>query len=176
MLCPPLGVLPVPAGLTSPVRLQLLLSHIFPGSSFGAVPGCPGKGQLLPPEFRVYCGIFPAQAGTTCQWLEQDLAPGQAFPLAALHKGDALLTLMCRFQSLLSALREHSGASWVSRAPIAFLAFCHVTAHLILSEWIRLFCQLYFEGVGCRVWHSTRSRVLCSRRSFMGHAGFLAGV
>lgn len=86
MLCPAMGVLPVPAGPPSIVRPQLLLSHISSGSSFGAVPGCPGKGQLLPPEFGVYCGTFLAQPGTPCQWLEQDLAPGQAFPLAARHK------------------------------------------------------------------------------------------
>lgn len=134
MLCPAMGVLPVPAGPPSIVRLQLLLSHISSGSSFGAVPGCPGKGQLLPAEFGVYCGTFLAQPGTPCQWLEQDLAPGQAFPLAARHKWDALLTLKCRLQSLLPALREHNGASSVSRAPLAFLAFRHVTAHLILSK------------------------------------------
>lgn len=86
MLCPAMGVPPVPAGPPSIVRLQLLLSHISSGSSFGAVPECPGKGQLLPPEFGVYCGTFLAQPGTPCQWLEQDLAPGQAFPLAARHK------------------------------------------------------------------------------------------
>lgn len=132
MLCPLTGVLLVPTGPTSPVRLQLLLSPISSGSSFGAVPRCPGKGQLLPPESGVYCGIFPAQPGTacqTCQWLEQGLAPGQAFPLA-----DALLTLTCHFQILLPALGEHSSASSLSRAPVAFLAFCHVTAYPILSE------------------------------------------
>lgn len=53
---------------------------------------------------------------------------------------------------------------------------CHCVPDSVRGKGLGFFYQLYLRGVGCRAWHSTHSRVLCTRRSFMGHAGFLTGV